>query len=296
MGNRESKLQLECSTHTPFRDSSGYSTDSGYDTLHSHVCEGNARRTGRTKGNKLLEHTEPAGEQHRTRCKGKAISKQNALKTENIVNVNVNAVLQNLHDVQQTCSEEKLVGKYVEKGNFTAAFLTRQGGNLKIGSRVSLYVPPDALPETGVHLIYIYISSTESKRSGLKENEDWLTPVVECGPNGTQFRKKVLLSVELHQVKVCDYAPAKPIAYCDPHHAGKDDGNWEKHSSSSIHGERVIFEINHFTGFAAAGDTGAVEEGLRRSSKWIAAAAFVNGKEEGAVCVRWCNFQNYEVC
>ncbi|XP_072030762.1 uncharacterized protein [Amphiura filiformis] len=260
--------------------------DSGYDTVQ---CED---RTARRNVVKVAEGWKESNMFRK--------SKKNVVKRDN---PDIQAILRKLTDIQKSCDDDKLAGKYVEKGNFTAGFFTRQGGTLKIGNQASLYIPPDALPETGVHLIYIYIDSAAASRGSLEGGNQWLTPVVECGPDGQQFRRNVMLSVLMLNNFCHDAHLSSTTAHCT-YETTERKGAWRRlENNPSIRGRRVLFEVDHFTGFAASGSTDARGEGGEppgesKESTLIAAAVFLEtsgaDQEGDIVRVRWCDFQHYE--
>ncbi|XP_072032508.1 uncharacterized protein [Amphiura filiformis] len=81
-------------------------------------------------------------------------------------------------------------------------------------------------------------------------------------------------------------------------------GAWRRlENNPSIRGRRVLFEVDHFTGFAASGSTdtrgeGGEPPGESKESTLIAAAVFLEtsgaDQEGDIVRVRWCDFQHYE--
>ena len=70
------------------------------------------------------------------------------------------------------------------------------GGKFTIGNtRVSLIVPPQAIPEGHTEGIFIAIVNQEEEHPQLCGKEALLSPVVKCGPNGIKFQRPVILSM-----------------------------------------------------------------------------------------------------
>ncbi|XP_072039072.1 uncharacterized protein [Amphiura filiformis] len=86
-------------------------------------------------------------------------------------------------------------GTMIAGKNFVGALLTDIGGNLIIrGIGVHLYVPPGALQKQ--QFVYIrMLPPSLSSGPQLQEEETCLSPIIECGPPGLKFKKKVYLSI-----------------------------------------------------------------------------------------------------
>lgn len=73
---------------------------------------------------------------------------------------------------------------------------TEKGGRLTIEETgVSLYIPPNALPEQTSQDIYIGLMNSKGNYPNLSNHQALLTPVVVCGPDGLAFEKPVFLTV-----------------------------------------------------------------------------------------------------
>ncbi|XP_072030761.1 uncharacterized protein [Amphiura filiformis] len=142
---------------------------------------------------------------------------------------------------------------------FVAALLTHIGGILSMPERnVFLYVPPNAIPENRVQLVYLYIKPFDTYGPKLKRNETWLTPLVECGPSGLTFEKDVFLTLP-HCMGSSESSPSD-VWKCMQHQGTLTDGHlvqWQKMSSDyhvSTDKNAFTLAISHFTTFGVSGE------------------------------------------
>ena len=153
-----------------------------------------------------------------------------------------------------------IVGAY-----FVAALLTHIGGILSIPDRdVFLYVPPDAIPENQIQIVYLYIKSCDENGPNLKQTETWLTPLVECGPPGLTFQADVFLSLP-HCIG-SEESDAASKWKCSSHQGTLTDGHrlWkriastnddDKDGSISVNkGTTFTIAVRHFTIFGVSGE------------------------------------------
>ena len=76
-----------------------------------------------------------------------------------------------------------------------SGLIDHKGGTIVIpGTEVSLHIPPDALPEGQEERIYISIVTGEESCPTLAPDHFMLTPIVDCGPDGMEFKRPVRIT------------------------------------------------------------------------------------------------------
>ena len=206
-----------------------------------------------------------------------------------------------LKKMQDESPSKDLIGKYFERKTFAAAFLTSEGGTIKISEQgVSLYVPPGAISKDIVQLVYISIASTDVSLPDLKANQKWVTAIVDCGPSGLQFQKQVLISLPRTSQHKSHGNPRVTV------HRSSNENDWEKlrpcdHEWDTTKG-RILIKTTHFTRFGVSeeqeSDSDEDDYGLV-TTKWMKIAAFIkpSGEHEGCleITVKICDHKAYEV-
>ena len=158
-------------------------------------------------------------------------------------------------------SKETLTGYTLQMPNFAAAFLTERGGRIVIPNRpVNIFVPPGALPDGAVQLVYVYVKPGELP--SLDDKETWLSPSVHCGPSGLNFKKDVFLTVphsatEAQKWEFNTYQTKK-----------SNGGTWKKLEDGQEtlvvkHKAKCLILMNHFCGHRLSGNA-SYEDATKR--------------------------------
>ena len=177
-------------------------------------------------------------------------------------------ILTKLTELSRNQPPEVLARKRISLKNFVAAFLTRErGGLLSISQancrRVSLFIPPGALPEADEpQLVYIYIPPTsEMAAKGTQSNQAWITPKVRCGPSGLQFFKPIFLTVPYKSA--IDSTSLQILSYQKKKSTGN---NWKQSNEGQdavtvAQKNEVTVLLNHFCDYGCTG--------VSESCKWM---------------------------
>ena len=186
-------------------------------------------------------------------------------------------ILTKLTELSRNQPAEVLARKRISLQNFVAAFLTKErGGLLSISQgnyrRVSLFIPPGALPEADKpQLVYIYIPPTSEKPAkGTQSNAAWITPKVRCGPSGLQFCKPIFLTIPYKSA--IDSTSLQILSYQKKKSAGN---NWKQSNEGEdavtvAQKNEVTVLLNHFCDYGCTG--------VSESSKWMKVTVSVEQK------------------
>ena len=171
----------------------------------------------------------------------------------------------------------------IQLPNFSAMYLTSKGGKITIpGTRISLYVPPEALDATDEPvLVYIYLQPKSTKHhSELDEGRRWLTPSVECGPHGLRFKKDVYLTVPHYAVN--------PTQWDFYGHQTK--GQDHKVSSSTLRDATIVTKyevtmlLDHFCSHICSGRPSS--DASQEIRKWMKAGVSFHRQDEQQMQMR----------
>lgn len=181
-------------------------------------------------------------------------------------------------------SPQELTGKRFELDNFAATYITSACDGIKLtipGTRISLYIPPFALPQSDEpQLVYIYRhQENKAKPPHSDGTEAIATPIIECGPSGLSFSKPVFLTmpytfdVPTSQVRVS--------AYHSKHAIGND---WQglrdgKDTVVIAQDKEVTILISNFCKYGCT-----VQSTTDETTKWMKACVEVEQDEVERRC------------
>ena len=146
--------------------------------------------------------------------------------------------------------KEKLTGcdhgTMIVGEDYVGALLNDIGGNLEIESKgVYVHVPPGALQKQ--QLVYAHIlPPSVSSGPRLQEEATCVTPIVECGPPGLTFRKKVHVTIP-HCASSSEW---QATVHRDDHCRGRQWKTMENDDANIINANGAFtFETIHFSWF-----------------------------------------------
>ncbi|XP_072050445.1 uncharacterized protein [Amphiura filiformis] len=168
--------------------------------------------------------------------------------------------LEDFHDQLKEMSDIECLTKVYQKQNFTARYFDDKGGYMEIEkANVRLYIPPGAVKEPQ-QLIYIYLDPVSHDVKGK------LSPVVEVGPPGTSFNKKVILSYPHCAANESEWKFSTLI--CEGNAANIT--NWksvDEGVESLFKNGRVIIKTPHFTKFTSIGEPKTPEAPVHKNMR-----------------------------
>ena len=171
----------------------------------------------------------------------------------------------------------------IQLPNFSAMYMTSKGGKITIpGTRISLFVPSEALDETDEPvLVYIYLQPKSKNRPELDEGRRWLTPSVKCGPRGLKFKKDVYLTMPHYAVN--------PTQWDFDGHQTKGQDH-DKESSSTLRDATIVTKyevtmlLDHFCSHTCSGRPSS--DASQEVRKWMKAGVSFHGQDEQQMQMR----------
>ncbi|XP_038065471.1 uncharacterized protein LOC119735688 isoform X2 [Patiria miniata] len=158
------------------------------------------------------------------------------------------------HDKQIAgLSDSELQESIFQLPYIAISYFNEMGGSLSLKEyNVHLYIPRDALPAGSLQKVYIYVNPNAPPIDGLGGQDIPLSPMIQCGPTGLQFRDRVVLSFPHHAKEGTGWNFSAHICSNDE----DDSKTWQAMDSQddgilvSTKNQKAVLLMSHFCGAA----------------------------------------------
>ncbi|XP_070546826.1 uncharacterized protein [Ptychodera flava] len=158
----------------------------------------------------------------------------------------------------ETFANDCEIGELYRDGLFVGSIFDEKGGYLRVscpGDTV-LFIPPGAIKEGQRQEVYCYVE--DYKYQKLKSGQVVLTPIVHCGPDGTNFEQDIVLKIPHCAAKVDSWHFAPVVK--------QSSDTWSTLSAENmlVTAKSVFLFLRHFTGFGAVAEIKEGQVGEQR--------------------------------
>ena len=135
----------------------------------------------------VVEHDEPEMVNKEKTGRERDYNRTNSSVSNKSTSSDIPFMIWNITNADPKIADPKMVAR---------GLVDHNGGKFTIGdTRVSLIVPPQAIPEGRTEEIFIVIMNQEKEHPQVTNKQALLSPVVKCGPSGLRFERPVILSI-----------------------------------------------------------------------------------------------------
>ncbi|CAH1772696.1 unnamed protein product [Owenia fusiformis] len=169
--------------------------------------------------------------------------------------------------------------------------LTEEGGRLELPAyRVTMFVPPGAIPKGTRQRIFMYVHpDTTHVSASMNKQGQIISPFIICGPDGFKFENMITLSYPHYVTRLKDWQVKTIYTKTTNNQLEYDFVDEDPSSDALVQKENITLFLSHFTGFGTIGQQHS-EASPRGEMYWktilILASQIIEG--EDLILYIWC--------